>query len=64
VEGYVQSARNVWVGVLDSVEIHGAHGYLVAQFLSQFHNRRTDACGGTPIKRCRRCPSKKRPRRA
>jgi 2,4-dienoyl-CoA reductase-like NADH-dependent reductase (Old Yellow Enzyme family) len=53
VEGYVQSARNVWVGGLDGVEIHGAHSYLVAQFLSPFYNRRSDAYGGTPIKRCR-----------
>ena len=29
------------------MELHGAHGYLIAQFLSPFSNRRTDGYGGT-----------------
>lgn len=37
----------------DMVELHGAHGYLISQFLSGFSNKRGDAYGGSLHNRCR-----------
>ncbi|HEY4083077.1 MAG TPA: FAD-dependent oxidoreductase [Burkholderiaceae bacterium] len=53
VEAFALCARNLERSGHDGVEIHGAHGYLVGQFLSPATNFRTDPYGGTPDKRLR-----------
>ena len=53
VAAFAASARNVAESGLDGVEVHGAHGWLISQFLSPFFNTRTDAYGGSPENQCR-----------
>ncbi|KAI9323285.1 hypothetical protein BX666DRAFT_1847834 [Dichotomocladium elegans] len=50
---YAQAARNAMAAGFDGVEIHGANGYLIDQFLNSSSNTRTDAYGGSPQKRGR-----------
>lgn len=50
---FARSARNVVDGGLHGIEVHGAHGWLIGQFLSPFYNRRDDEYGGTVDNRCR-----------
>ena len=46
-DAFVQAAiRSERIGV-DAIELHGAHGYLLHQFLSPLSNQRTDAYGGS-----------------
>ncbi|MBN1689786.1 MAG: FAD-dependent oxidoreductase [Dehalococcoidia bacterium] len=46
VEKYAQAARRAQEAGCDAAEIHGAHGYLIAQFMSAYANKRTDEYGG------------------
>ncbi|KAE9606472.1 hypothetical protein Lal_00013995 [Lupinus albus] len=47
------AARNAIQAGFDGVEIHGAHGYLLEQFLKDKVNDRTDQYGGSLENRCR-----------
>ena len=53
VQVFAQSARNAVTAGLDGVEVHGANGYLVHEFLSPVSNTRTDEYGGSPENRAR-----------
>jgi 2,4-dienoyl-CoA reductase-like NADH-dependent reductase (Old Yellow Enzyme family) len=52
-EDFVLAALRVQEAGFDGVELHGAHGYLLAQFLSVETNRRTDRYGGGLQQRAR-----------
>lgn len=53
IQRFGRSARIAKKAGFSGVQIHGAHGYLVNQFLSPHHNRRTDRWGGNPENRRR-----------
>lgn len=47
IEGFAHTAEYLHKAGYDGIELHGAHGYLLAQFLSQTTNKRTDKYGGS-----------------
>ena len=51
--GFVETARGAMAAGFDGVEIHGAHGYLINEFLSAYSNQRTDGYGGSVANRYR-----------
>ena len=53
VEAYRQAAINAKAAGFDGVELHGANGYLLDQFLQDKTNQRTDAYGGSIANRAR-----------
>ncbi|MEQ8671981.1 MAG: FAD-dependent oxidoreductase [Aggregatilineales bacterium] len=53
IEHFVITAGNAKQGGMDGVEIHGAHGYLIQQFMSPWSNHREDDYGGSLQNRLR-----------
>jgi len=53
VEKFAEGAWRVQQAGFDCVELHGAHGYLIAQFMSPYVNKRHDRFGGSFINRMR-----------
>lgn len=53
IENWVSAAIRANKANFDVLEIHGAHGYLIHQFLSPAANHRKDAYGGDLINRMR-----------
>ncbi|RRD05151.1 alkene reductase [Arachnia propionica] len=53
IQGFVDGARRAIEAGMDAVELHGANGYLIHQFLAPSTNLRDDGWGGSPARRAR-----------
>lgn len=53
INSYVDAAERVKEAGFDGVQIHAGHSYLLNQFLSPYHNQRTDRYGGSLENRAR-----------
>jgi len=53
IEAFGEAGRRAQAAGFDGVEFHGAHGYLLASFLSPYTNKRTDLYGGSLANRAR-----------
>lgn len=53
IKDYVKAAENAIAAGFDGVEIHGANGYLIDQFICSGSNQRDDEYGGSIANRCR-----------